>query len=114
MFWIKVVFSALVIAGVSELGKKYSVIAAILASLPLVSILAIGWLYIETGDRYKVAELTTGILWAILPSLVFFISLPMLLKTDLNFYLALLISAALTFGGYLIYLAVLKKFGMNL
>lgn len=70
-FFIKVIMSALIIAGVSELGRRYSLFAAVLASLPLTSILAITWLYYDTHDTEQVVQLTQLIFWVVLPSLIF-------------------------------------------
>lgn len=112
-FIIKVGISALLIAAVSELGKRSSLMAALLASLPLISVLAMFWLFIETHDAQKVAELATGILWLILPSLALFIALPLLLRKGVDFYLAMGISMALTVGCYFLMLRVLKHFAIQ-
>lgn len=112
-FILKVGISALLIAAISELGKRSSLMAALLASLPLISVMAMFWLFIETRDAQKVADLTTGIFWLILPSLALFIALPLLLRKGVDFYLAMGISIALTVGCYLVMLRVLKFFGIH-
>jgi len=109
---IKTILTALVIVGISELGKRISWLAAILASLPLTSILAMIWLYWDTRDPAKVSELSYGILWAVLPSLLFFWALPQLLKVGLRFSLAMPLACAVMFVGYSIYFFVLKKTGI--
>jgi len=115
MFFVaKVLISALIIATVSELGKKLTWVAAILASLPLVSILALLWLYIETKDIQKIISLSNGIFWAVLPSLLFFVVLPLLLRTGLNFSWAMIISIVIMFIGYTVYLGLLTVFGIRL
>ena len=53
------------------------VFASALASLPLISLLAFMWLYLDTGDVEKVVALSRGIFWLVLPSLVLFIALPL-------------------------------------
>ena len=68
--------------------------AAILASLPLTSLLAFIWLYGETGDTGKIASLSVSIFWYVLPSLVLFIALPLLLARGIDFWLSLLIASA--------------------
>ncbi len=113
-FIIKIVVSALIIAGVSELGKKFAPVAAILASLPLVSILAIIWLYGETKSVQKIIDVSTSIFWAVLPSLIFFLVLPLLLKNGLKFTPAMIISAVTMFIAYSIYIFVLAKFGIKI
>jgi uncharacterized membrane protein (GlpM family) len=83
---IKIIISALVITAVSEIGKRSSSVAAVLASLPLTSFLAMIWLYQETKDLEKITSLSYGIFWAILPSFVFFLSLPLLIKFGFRFW----------------------------
>lgn len=114
MFWIKIALSALIIAAVSELSKRFTLMAAILASLPLVSILAILWLYIETKDVQKVIALSNGIFWAVLPSLLFFAALSLLLRFNVSFFLALGSSCLIMAGGYWAYLRVLGMFGVQI
>jgi len=113
-FIIKVIVSALVIAGVAELAKRFTPIAAVLASLPLTSILAILWLYRDTKDVERVIELSTGIFFAVLPSLLFFILLPLFLKSGIRFSWAILLATFIMFIGYTIYAAVLGKFGLRI
>lgn len=91
-FFIKVLVSALVIAGVSELAKRSSFAAAFTASLPLTSILAMVWMYYERQDTEEIRQLSQGIFWLVLPSLALFLLLPALLKAGIGFPLALLIS----------------------
>lgn len=99
-FALKILITALVVAGVSELARRYSLLAAILASLPLTSVLAMIWLYRDTQDAAKVSELSYGILWLIVPSLIFFIALPWLLQHGVKFYPALLGASAAMLAGY--------------
>lgn len=113
-YLIKVVVTSLVIVGVAEIGKKFLLIAAILASLPLTSILAIIWLYTDTRDVRKIIDLSTNIFWAVLPSLIFFLVLPILLKSGLKFSLAMIISIVVMSIAYGVYAIVLQKFGIKL
>lgn len=113
-FLIKTIITALVIAGISELAKRWTPVAAILASLPLTSILAMIWLYHDTHDSAKIIELSNGIFWAVLPSLLFFIALPLLLKAGLKFGLGMILASAIMFVGYTIYVALIRKVGFNI
>jgi hypothetical protein len=110
---LKIAVSAVVLVSVSEVAKKFVPLAAILASLPLTSILAMIWLYRDTHDSEKIIELSYGIFWAVLPSLVFFILLPTFLKMNFKFVWALLLSSGLTFLVYTIYALLLKKWGIR-
>ena len=111
---LKITITTISIVAISEISKRSSFVAALFASLPLVSILAITWLYIDTKDVVKASELTTGIFWLVLPSLTLFVSLPFFLKQGWNFYLSMMISIFFTGGCYWLMLAVLNRFGIKL
>lgn len=107
-FILKTIITALVVAGTSEIAKRSSALGAILASLPLTSILALSWLYGETQSVEKVSELSRGIFWAVLPSLVFFLTLPWLLKLGVRFGFAMALSCAVMAAFYFGYVRVLR------
>jgi hypothetical protein len=109
---IKIVVTAILVVAISELAKRSSLLGAVLASIPLTSVLAMIWLYVDTGDAEKVAGLATGIFWLVLPSLVLFIALPLMLRAGWPFAPSLLASSALTVAGYFLMLATLKRFGI--
>ncbi len=113
MFIIKTVISALIIAGASELAKHSSFWASILISLPLVSILTLSWVYLEQRNLELVQNLSTGILWAVIPSLLFFIALSAAIKLGMNFPISLLISIASTTVAYAGWIWILGKFGIQ-
>ena len=106
--------SAAVIVAVSEIGKRSSFLGGLLASLPLVSLLAMIWLYHDTRDAQKVAALSTSIFWLVLPSLMLFIVLPALLKRGVNFYPALAASIAAMLTCYGATVFAIGKFGVKL
>jgi len=80
----KVAITTILIVAISEIAKRSSLAAALLASIPLVSVLAMVWLYLDTKDVEKVSNLATSVFWLVLPSLVLFIALPLLLKQGLH------------------------------
>ena len=80
---LKALLSGAVIAAASELARRSSLLGAVLISLPLSSILASIWLYRDTKDVGEVADLSWAILWVIVPSLVFFVVLPVGLREGL-------------------------------
>jgi hypothetical protein len=111
---LKTLVTALLVVGISECGKRLSLIGGVLASLPLTSILAFIWLYQDTKDIAKVAELSTIIFWMVIPSLFFFLCLPWFLKLGWRFYPSLASSVVLMASVYYLYVLVLKKFGVIL
>lgn len=106
----KVIITSVLVVAIAEVAKRSSLFAAILASIPLTSVLAMIWLYIDTGDAEKVATLASGIFWLVLPSLALFIALPLLLRAGWPFAPSLLLSSALTVGCYFAMIALLKRF----
>ena len=110
---LKVLLTSVLVVAVSEAGKRNTFLAAILASLPLVSVLAMVWLYVDTRDVEKVANLASGIVWLVLPSLVLFVTLPLLLRGGLGFFAGLALSIALTVAAYVAMVYVLRLGGIQ-
>lgn len=111
---IKILLSSGIIVLVSEIAKKNSFLGGLIASIPLVSILAMIWLYLDTKNVETVSALSTSILWLVIPSLALFISLPILLKSGIDFYMSLGISILITMGCYWITILLLGKMGIKL
>ena len=109
----KIAITTVLIVIISEVAKRSSLIAAVLASIPLVSVLAMLWLYVDTKDIEKISALSSNIFWLVLPSLVLFIALPLLLKQGFSFYLSMGISVALTIVAYALMLIILDYFGIK-
>ena len=110
----KLVITAVLIVVISEIARRSSFMGAILASIPLISVLAMIWLYIDTNDAMKVSALATSVFWLVIPSLALFVSLPLLLKNGINFYLSMGISIAVTIVCYFLMIAVLDHYGIKL
>lgn len=111
---IKLIISSGIIVLVSEIAKKNTFLGGLVASIPLVSVLAIVWLYVDTKDVENVSALSTSIFWLVIPFLALFITLRVLIKSGVNFYSALGISILVTMGCYWIMIFVLRKLGINL
>lgn len=110
----KIFITTLLIVFISEIAKRSSFIGAILASIPLVSVLAMLWLYLDTKDVEKVSSLASSIFWLVLPSLVLFLLLPVLLKMGLNFYFSISLSIVATIISYWLMISVLNYYGIKL
>ncbi|HUX90063.1 MAG TPA: DUF3147 family protein [Gallionellaceae bacterium] len=111
-YTIKILLSSLIIVAVSEIAKRSSMLGALLASLPLTSLLAFVWLYLDTGDVQKVASLSSDIFWLVLPSLPLFLLLPLLLKMGWGFWPSLALAVVVTAACYGVLLA-LKQFAVQ-
>ncbi len=110
---LKFSLSAALLVTVSEIAKRSSLWAALLASLPLTSLLAFFWLYVDTKDTNKVASLSMDIFWLVIPSLALFPSLALLLKNGIAFGWSLGGSIILTFIAYVLTLWFLSLTKLN-
>ena len=111
---LKIGISALVLVAIAEIAKRSTFWAAALASLPLTSLLAFVWLYLDTGDTQRVAALSGGIFWLVLPSLLLFIVLPLLLRAGWGFWASLALSGAATALAYVGMVRLLGLFDIEI
>ena len=110
---IKTILTVIIIVTISEIARRSSFVAGILASIPLTSALALTWLYLDTKDIRSVIDLSNSILLLIPPSLIFFIVLPLALKR-LDFFYSFFISISATVLVYWVYISLLSRFDIRL
>ncbi len=110
----KIAITTTLVVLISEIAKRSSLFAAVLASIPLVSVLAIIWLYVETKNIDKISQLSISVFWLVIPSLALFIVLPVLLKQGLHFYLSMSLSILVTVSCYWLMLITLGYFNIKL
>jgi len=97
---IKAALSGVIIAVVSEVARRNAGLGGLIVSLPLVSLLTFIWLWRDTGDVDRIAEVSTSAFWFFLPSMPLFLVFPALLRGGLGFWLALGLACALTMALY--------------
>lgn len=116
MFYLvmKALLSGVIIMAVSEIAKRSPAFGALVASLPLVSLLAIMWLWRDTADTKRIADHAEATFWYVLPSLPMFLALPAMLRSNVPFWWALLASCVLTFVLYLATISIAARFGVRL
>ena len=108
----KVALTSVVVVAVSEVAKRSTLMGAVLASLPLTSLLAFVWLYSETGDVQKIAALSHSIFWLVLASLPFFLILPTLLHADWGFWASMGTASSVSVFAYLGMTYCLTRMGL--
>jgi len=113
-FLLKLTISAGLVVAVSELSKRSTSFGALLASLPLVSLLALIWMHLEGQDNALLADLSGSIFWLVLPSLALFLALPALLRAGWGFWPSLGAASCLTVVLYLLELWLLPRFGVKI
>ena len=113
-FLTKAAISGLIIAIVSDVAKRSPAFGALVASLPLISVMAAIWLWRDTADTNRIASLLETTFWYVLPSLPMFLLIPVMLRGGIGFWPSLLAGCALTSVLYLITASILGRFGIQL
>lgn len=110
---IKAALSGLIVMAVSEIAQRSPAIGGLVASLPLISLLGIIWLWRDTADVERVAAHAQSTFWFVLPSLPMFLVFPAMLRHGIVFWVALGVACVLTIGLYSATFWVLPKVGIN-
>jgi hypothetical protein len=112
--FIKAALSGMIVAAVSEIARRSPGVGGLVASLPLVSILGILWLWRDTSDLERIASYSEASFWFVLPSLPMFLAFPALLRQGTGFWLALALCCVLTMALYGLTIWLLPKLGIEL
>ena len=96
LFVLKAIVSGVLVATISTIAKRYPGWGGLVASLPLVSLLSMLWLYGETRDGEKVAQLSIGAFWFFLPSIPMFLIIPGMLRSGFSFTVTMVVACAVT------------------
>lgn len=113
-FLAKAAISGVIAALVAEIARRYPGWGGLVASLPLTSIMAMIWLWRDTGDDLQVAALSGSIIWFILPSLPMFLALPALLRSGVGFWASLAVVIAGTLVLYAVMFWAAPRLGIKL
>ncbi len=113
MFLFKLFFTAIIIVIISEIAKHYDRVAALIASLPLVTLITLFWLYYENQPEEKIANHAYYTFWYVIPTLPMFVFFPWAIKV-FGFWITFILSIFLTIIIFFLYATILKKFGINL
>ncbi|HVH49442.1 MAG TPA: DUF3147 family protein [Sphingomicrobium sp.] len=111
---VKALVSGVIVAAVSEIARRYPGFGGLVASLPLVSVLGMLWLWHDRPDAGNMAHHSSATFWFVLPSLPMFLVIPALLRGGMNFYFALLLGCLLTVVLYAGMIALAPKVGIRL
>ena len=110
----KALVAGVMIVAIGEIGRRQPTVAALVASLPLVSVLGMILLWIGRPDAENMARHADATFWYVLPSLPMFLVMPVLLRHGVGFWLSLLAGCVLTMVLYLAMMAVAPRFGLRL
>ena len=106
--------SGAIVAAVSEIARRHPGWGGLLASLPLTSLLAMIWLYRDSSDAERVAQLSVSTIWFFIPSVPLFIALPMLIRSGIGFWASMAIVVAGTLALYALMFWAAPRLGLKL
>lgn len=110
----KALLAGVMIAAIAELGRRLPAMGALVASLPLVSVLGMVFLWHARPDAENMAVHAEATFWYVLPSLPMFLAIPWMLRSGFSFWLALVLGCVLTVGLYLLMMHFGPRFGLKL
>jgi hypothetical protein len=111
---LKALVSGFLVAIASEVARRWPGWGALIVSMPLVSLLTFIWLWIDTREPTRIAELSQSTFWFFLPSMPLFLMLPAMLRSGVSFWVALLVSCVLTIALYFALTLIGPKLGIRL
>lgn len=110
---IKAALSGIIVAAVSEIARRYPSWGGLVASLPLTSLLAMMWLFRDSRDPERVAELSVSTIWFLVPSVPLFIAVPMMLRGGWGFWASMGIAVIGTLALYALWFWGAPKLGVK-
>jgi uncharacterized membrane protein (GlpM family) len=103
-FLVKLLAANIIIVVCVQLGKKYPSLGGLIATMPLTSLLVLIWLHLDRpGDFRLMTDYTRGVLWGIIPTILFFAAAQYCFRRQLPFSLALSAGFAVWFGGAVVH-----------
>lgn len=114
MLAIRALLSGVIIAIVSVVSRRYPALGALIASLPLISVLGMIWLWNDKPDAENMARHAEATFYCVLPSLPMFLLIPALLRRGISFPPALIAGCAMTILLYLATVAITARLGIRL
>jgi hypothetical protein len=112
--FVRAAVSGILVALSAEIARRHVGWGALIASLPLVSVLGMIWLWRDTGDIGRLADYSLATVWYVLPSLPMFVVMPLLLRAGFGFWLSLVLGCALTMVLYTLTVWIAARFGFRL
>ena len=115
MLWIitKYILTAAVVVAVSEAAKRSDKFGGFMAALPLITLLALVWLYVEKQSMEKIANHAWYTFWYVIPTLPMFLVFPALLSR-LGFWPTLGVCVVMTTLLFGLFALLVRRFGIEL
>ena len=109
----KIILTALIIFSVAQVSERSTLLAAVIASIPIVSVLSMMMMFHEGQTAMEISAFARDIVWLLIPSLLIFVVMPWLIESrNWEFYPALAAGLASTVTGYFVMIELMERFGL--
>ena len=110
----KILLTAVIIFSIVQISERSTLMAAVLASIPIVSVLSMMMMFHEGQTALDISAFARDIVWLLIPSLLMFIVMPWVIEArSWDFYPALAAGLACTVSGYFLMVQAMEKFGLS-
>lgn len=113
-FFLRAALSGLIVAAIAEIARRSPGFAALVASLPLVSLLGMIWMWRDGLGLERIASHSEATFWFVLPSMPMFLLIPFLIRSGMGLWGSLLIGCALTILLYFVMIWLGPRIGLKL
>lgn len=113
-FLVRAFLSGFIIALIALVGRKAPAAGALIASLPLISILGMVWLWRDTGNSKLLADHAEATFYFVIPSLPMFLLIPWMLRGGFGFWLSLGSGIVLTVILYFVTAMLAARVGVRI
>ena len=113
-FAIRAILSGIIVALIALVSRKAPAAGALIASLPLISVIGMIWLWRDTTDPLLLANHAEATFWYVLPSLPMFLLIPMMLRNGYGFWWSLAAGCVVTIILYFAMMQIGPRFGLRL
>jgi hypothetical protein len=109
----KYLITAFIVVVVSEVAKRSDHLGALLATLPVMTLLVLVWLHVEGAEIEKIANHAFYAFWYVVPTLPIFLLFP-LIYPKLGFWLSLLSICFITVVLFFLWSKLISIFGVEI
>jgi len=103
-FLIKLIAANIIIVACAQIGKRHPSLGGLIATMPLTSLLVLIWLHLDRPADFRLmTDYTRGVLWGIIPTILFFVAVQYCFRRQLPFSLALTAGFAVWLGGAVVH-----------
>lgn len=114
---VKYLITAALIVLISQVAKWNDRLGALIASLPMVTVLAMTWMFFDLKGEVrteKIANHAYYTFWYVIPTLPMFLLMPWMLRRGIHYGWCLLAACVLTAVLFVLTAWIMKRFGVEL